>query len=227
MTDTESRAGLAGALSDEEVAQVRARLLSKPGFDKSEEWKKCVDLYIHHDNLKQSRVRHWLTTQAIAFAFAGLLVRETIASNWLAGKQMLLSMAILVCLLGLVTSVLFAAMDARARHFTLFHRFRLCEIEEEMGVDATYSKLALILNRMTKERMQTSGAARASQLYRLWLTEMMARNLYRQVMPDIRDIAAAAKEQLLFTSMMAAWVILGALMLVWGWPILRARPLVW
>ena len=41
-----------------------------------EEWKKNVDLHIHHDNLKQQRLRHFISIQALLFAVFGLAIRE-------------------------------------------------------------------------------------------------------------------------------------------------------
>jgi hypothetical protein len=101
-----------------------------------EEWKKNVDLYIHHDNLKQSRVRHWLNTQAIFFGAVGFLVVNALGNDVKDVKPVeryfMLALAFLICVIGLVISTLFKRADARARLFTLFHRYNLCRIEARL-----------------------------------------------------------------------------------------------
>ncbi|MEK6301967.1 MAG: hypothetical protein AABO41_14750 [Acidobacteriota bacterium] len=121
-----------------------------------EEWKANVQLYVHHDNLKQERIRHFLTMQGALFAFVGLSTKEAIEGT----RPILATITFLLFSIGIsVIGVLLAfgwkGMDERARKFTLFERRCLRELENEWrslfpkdrrGL-STYTELAVILEK--------------------------------------------------------------------------------
>jgi hypothetical protein len=98
-----------------------------------EEWKSNVSLYIHHDNLKQSRLRHFLTIQAALIAFVGISTRIGLVETWKIFPPMLvfLLLSIGISLIGWHSCLAWRKMDHRAGLFTVFHRARIRQLENE------------------------------------------------------------------------------------------------
>ena len=99
------------------------------------EWQSNVLLYIHHDNLKQERIRHFLSIQAALLAFVGVAIK--LASEPLAGRMFqvtFLSFGIGISVMAGALTAAWTAMDERARKFILFERKRLRELENEWAV---------------------------------------------------------------------------------------------
>lgn len=119
-----------------------------------EEWRANVQLYIHHDNLKQERIRHFLSMQGALFAFVGLSTREAIRGSMLPAVTFLL-FSIAISLIGLLLAYAWKGMDTRARKFTLFERKCLRDLESQwsslMPNDkrglSTYTAMAIILEK--------------------------------------------------------------------------------
>lgn len=95
-----------------------------------EEWKNNITLYMHHDNMKLARIRHWLTTQTILFALTGILIATAFGNVAYGAACVLLLFATVVCFLGVYATRKHEVMDTRARQFTVFHRSYLKEIED-------------------------------------------------------------------------------------------------
>ena len=93
-----------------------------------EEWKKNVDLHIHHDNLKQQRFRHFITIQAFMFLLLGASIRENAnkASVFIGVLSVLAPIiAERLCLLSL-------RLDKRAKAFTQTVKQNLRFIENKI-----------------------------------------------------------------------------------------------
>ena len=117
------------AARDEKLKEVNANRIL-------DEWKANVQLYIHHDNLKQERIRHFLNMQAALLAFVGLSTKQAI-EGW--GTPLtamtFLSLSIGISIIATQLAYSWKAMDERARKFTLFERKKLREAGRRMERD--------------------------------------------------------------------------------------------
>lgn len=119
-----------------------------------EEWRANVQLYIHHDNLKQERIRHFLTMQGALLAFVGLATKQAI-EGWqtLLTPITFLLFSIGISIIGLFLALAWKGMDDRARKFTLFERRCLRDLENQWNTLlpgdssglSTYTALGIIL----------------------------------------------------------------------------------
>jgi hypothetical protein len=124
------------------------------------EWGAAVQLYIHHDNLKQTRINHFLSIQAALLAFVGLSTKfafEGAATDPVYVTFLLFSIGISI--VGAFLAKTWRTMDSRARKFTIFHRKRIRELESEWralcpddqhGL-STFTSLAIVLENPPKE----------------------------------------------------------------------------
>src|SRR5262249_21081933 len=121
-----------------------------------QEWRANVDLYIHHDNLKQDRIRHFLTMQGALLAFVGLATKQAIEGrNSLLMFVVFLLFSIGISCVGYLLGSAWKRMDQRARQFTLFERKRLRDLEKEWSLLlredkaglGTYTSLAAVLEK--------------------------------------------------------------------------------
>src|SRR6185295_7541283 len=118
-----------------------------------EEWRANIQLYIHHDNLKQERIRHFLTMQGALFAFVGLATKEAIEGKTFLTTITFLLFSIGIYFIGLFLVRAWKGMDDRARKFTLFERGCLRDLENQWNTLlpndskglSTYTALAIIL----------------------------------------------------------------------------------
>ena len=132
------------AARDEKLKEVNANRIL-------DEWKANVQLYIHHDNLKQERIRHFLNMQAALLAFVGLSTKQAI-EGWGTSLTAMtfLSLSIGISIIATQLAYSWKAMDERARKFTLFERKKLRELEDEWSEIfgsglSTYTHLGAVL----------------------------------------------------------------------------------
>lgn len=170
-----------------------------------DEWKANVQLYIHHDNLKQERIRHFLNMQAALLAFVGLSTKQAI-EGW--GTPLtaitFLSLSIGISIIATQLAYSWKAMDERARKFTLFERKKLRELEEEWselfgsGL-STYTRLGAVLeSNEDGHRFQSISRERHDRI----------RNDYIADYGVLKDpsVPAAAKEKHVFMWITGFWL---------------------
>jgi hypothetical protein len=118
------------------------------------EWSAVVQLYIHHDNLKQTRINHFLSIQAALLAFVGVSTKFAFegATTSLVNVTFL-SFSTCISMVGAFLAKTWRTMDTRARKFTIFHRKRIRELEcewralypgDKRGL-MTFTSLAIVL----------------------------------------------------------------------------------
>jgi hypothetical protein len=170
-----------------------------------DEWKANVQLYIHHDNLKQERIRHFLNLQAALLAFVGLSTRQAI-EGWdsLLTAITFLSFSIGISMISFQLAYSWKAMDERARKFTLFERKRLRDLEEEwaglFGTGlSTYTSLGAVLeNSAGEQKLHSISPERFHEI----------RNAYIKDYGVLDDpsVPAAAKEKHVFMWILGFWL---------------------
>jgi hypothetical protein len=170
-----------------------------------DEWKANVQLYIHHDNLKQERIRHFLNLQAALLAFVGLSTRQAI-EGWdlLLTAITFLSFSIGISMIAFQLAYSWKAMDERARKFTLFERKRLRELEEEWtglfgsGL-STYTSLGAVLeNSAGEHRFKSISRDLHDKIRGAYIKD------YEILMDP--SVPAAAKEKHVFMWILGFWL---------------------
>jgi hypothetical protein len=171
-----------------------------------EEWRANVQLYIHHDNLKQERIRHFLTMQGALLAFVGLSTKQAID-----GMQSMMSpitfllFSVSISVIGILLAFAWKGMDERARKFTLFERRCLRDLENQWSALlpndrrglSTYTALAVVLEKKG-DKFQSIASERSTAIKQAYLGD------YK----DLEDQSgtASGRERLIFRAILIFWI---------------------
>lgn len=172
-----------------------------------EEWRANVQLYIHHDNLKQERIRHFLSMQGALLAFVGLSTKQAIEGP----KSILPPITFLlfsagISLIGFVLALAWRGMDDRARKFTLFERRCLRDLEnqwntllpkDEKGL-STYTALAIVLEQGGEE-FQNITTMRSDDIKQKYYGDY-------KILSAKKGLAASAREVHVFRAILFFWI---------------------
>jgi len=109
--------------------------MSKQEKEHLEEYRVNIDMWKHHDNLRQDKNKSFLTANGFLVAALGILLKlgKTVPFTEL-------SAVVVISVFGLIISFLWILLQARNAAYINFHRLQLRSLETEMQGWSTFDK---------------------------------------------------------------------------------------